>query len=307
MNTLSDVDSRAFIKIKNYNKYQIKRALTPWLFLLPGIVFTIILRYYTIIKSLLWSFFDYDIANPPGKFIGFENYTNVFTSSDFYSSWKNTFVFLIITLLISFFIPLVQAIFLSEITKYRSFFTTVYILPTLIPLSINVVLWKWIWHPSYGLANYLLNLMHVESKMWLSDQGLTKFCIVFPSIIGGGIAVLLYLAAILGISSEIYEASKLDGCTGLKKLFYITFPNIKFIVVIQLILTVISTMQILDAPYQFAKGGPNGISTSVAVNIFLKYTQSFNYGTASATAAILLIVIAVITFIQMVLDKTEAD
>lgn len=284
-----------------------KDVVAATVFLLPGIIFTVWLRYYPILQSFYMSLFNYDAVSPPGKFVGLQNYKNIFASGFYWEAWRNTFVFLLLHIGLVFFIPLIQAIFLNELVKGKKFFSTVYLVTALIPISINVIIWKWIWHPDYGLANQVLQFFGMESQLWLSNPQLTKFAIVFPGMIGGGVGVLLYLAAIQGISSDIYEASQIDGCSGWQKIFYITLPNIKFIVVIQLILATISTMQILDLPYQYTGGGPSGASTSMGIYIYDMVNKDLSYGKSTAAACILFIVIGVLTMVQMKLDQSEAD
>lgn len=284
-----------------------KRLFTAWLFVLPAFIFTFIFRYYTMFHSFWISFHDYNIGNPPGKLVWFDNYAQILNNPDYWKAWGNTFVFVLLSLLIVFFIPLIQAIFLSEIEKLRSFFSTMYIIPVVVPLSVNVIIWKWIWNPQYGLANAIMKVLGLPAQAWLSDPDLTKLCIIIPGIVGGGFSVLLYLSAILGISKDIYEAAQIDGCFGFKKLFYITLPNIKFLIIIQMILTIIGSMQILNEPFQYATGGPNGASTSMAIYIYDQMNQRFKYGTASAASMLLLAVIAIITYLQMRLDKSETE
>ncbi len=286
--------------------YQLIRRLTPWLFVLPGLLITLFLRYYTMIQSLMWSFFNYDIANPPGEFIGLENYIHLLTSEEFWKSLANTGIFLLLGLALNFWVPIVQALFLSEAKRGRSLFSTIYIIPAVVPGTVNIVIWKWIWNPQYGLANKLLNFFGAEGQMWLSDDKWVKFCIMFPGILGGGLSVLLYLSAILGISEDISEAACLDGCTKLKKIWYIVLPNISFLIKIQLIMYTIGTLQIMDSVFQYTKGGPAGASNTIALNIYKLYGERFVYGQGSAAASILLLLIAVITMIQMNAEKKEA-
>lgn len=291
--------------MKGITKNMLKRKMSPWLFLLPGILFTAWLRYIPIFSSLYISLFDYDPIKSPGTFVGLENYFTIFNTRFYWDAWVNTFVFLGLNILLTFFIPIMQALFLNELTFFKKTFTTMYIIISLIPISVNVILWKWIWHPEYGLANQIIMFFGGKPQLWLSNPQLTKFCIVFPGIIGGGVAVLMYLAAIRGIPKELFECCKIDGGSGWKKIWYITLPNIKFLVVIQLVVTMIFTMQILDLPYQYASGGPSGASTSMGVYIYNTFKQDFVYGRASAASFILFIVIAVMTIIQMKLDKAE--
>ncbi len=292
---------------KKINYKKVLGKITPYLFLVPGVIFTLWLRYIPIFKSLYMSLFKYDAIDPPGKFVGFKNYISMFQTQFYWDAWKNTFVFLILTLVLVFFVPIIQALFLNEIFKGKKTFTTIYLISALIPMSVNVIIWKWIWHPDYGLANQIMKLFGAEPQMWLSNPDLTKFAIIFPGVIGGGIAVLMYTAAIQGIPTEIFEAAKLDGCVGFKKIRYIILPNIIFIIIIQLVLSVIGCMQILDVPYQFASGGPNGVSTSMGIFIYNAFKQDLDYGKGAAASMVLFVVIAIMTIFQMKLDKSERN
>lgn len=290
---------------KQQAAYRIHRALIPVLFLLPGVAFTLILKYYTIVKAVQLSFFKYNIQDPPGLFVGMNNFVSLFKDSDYWQSWRNTIVFLALNLLLTFVIPIIQALFLEQIVKLRSLVSTIYILPAVIPGTIGIVLWKWIWNPSYGAANYLLKLFGGAPQAWLSDTHWVKFCIVFPGILGGGIGVLMYLAAIYGISEDVKEAAELDGCTGFKRMFYITLPNIRFLIFINLVMTVISSMQMLDNIFQYTNGGPAMASESVALYIYHCYMKNFNYGLGSAASLTLMLVIALLTFFQLRLNEKQ--
>ena len=140
-----------------------------------------------------------------------------------------------------------------------------------------------------------------------SDPDLVKFCIIFPGVLGGGLTVLLYLSAIQGVSTDIMESAALDGCTGFKKIRHIILPNISFMIFIQLIMCVITTMQLLDAPYMYASGGPSGASTTQGIFIYNAFNDDLNYGRGSAASVVLLIVIAVLTMLQMHFEKSEKN
>lgn len=280
-----------------------RNKIVPWLILGFPIIFTLWLKYYPICRVMYMSLFNYDPINPPGRFIGFENFKNIFNMSAYWESWQNTFVFLLLNLALCFFIPLIQALMLNEIGQLQKGFTTLYILPAVVPSTVNVIIWKWIWHPDYGLANVIAKALGMPPQTWLSDVNLVKFCIIFPGVLGGGIMVLIYLSAIQGISSEVTEAARMDGCTGLKKIFYIILPSIRFTILIQLILSVINAMQLLDVPYMYASGGPSGASTTQGIFIYNSINKDLNYGRAASASVILLIVVAIITFAQMKLER----
>lgn len=285
--------------------YLFRKKVTPWSILLIPMACTVWLKYYPILNAFYISLFKYDPINPPGRFVGLRNYISMFQTQFYWDAWKNTFIFLLLQLCMCFFIPLIQALLLNELVKLQKCLTTLYILPALIPTSVNVIIWKWIWHPDYGVANQIVKFFGGEAQAWLSDPDLVKFCIIFPGVLGGGLTVLLYLSAIQGVSTDIMESAALDGCTGFKRIFHIILPNISFMVFIQLIMSVITTMQMLDIPYMYASGGPSGASTTQGIFIYNTFNQDLNYGTGSAASIILLLVIAALTMMQMRFEKAE--
>ena len=141
----------------------------------------------------------------------------------------------------------------------------------------------------------------------MSDPNLVKFCIIFPGVLGGGLTVLLYLSAIQGVSTDIMESASLDGCTGFGRIIHIILPNISFMIFIQLIMCVITTMQMLDVPYMYASGGPSGASTTQGIFIYNAFHQDLNYGRGSAASVILLLVIAAMTMVQMQFENQKKN
>ncbi|UJF15630.1 sugar ABC transporter permease [Jeotgalibaca sp. MA1X17-3] len=290
---------------KSYQSYFWRQKMTPWLILLVPVIFTLWLKYYPILKAFYISFFDYDPINQPGNFVGLSNYQNMLHTQHYWQSWMNTAVFLLLQISMTFFIPIIQALFLNELTRFKGVLSTLYVLPILIPTTVNVIIWRWVWHPDYGIANQLMKLLGLGTQTWLSDPNLVKFCIIFPGVIGGGVGVLLYLSAIQGISTDIFESASLDGCTAWKKIWYIILPNIRFIIFIQLIIAVSASIQLLDAPYMFAAGGPSGASTTQGIYIYNTFNNDYNYGRGSAASVILMLVTLTVTAIQMRFENTE--
>lgn len=291
----------------SFGSYTFRKKAAPWCILALPMAFTVWLKYYPILSAFYISLFKYDPINPPGRFVGLSNYIGMFRMQYYWDAWKNTFLFLLLQLTMCFFIPLIQALLLNELIRLRKCLTTLYILPALIPTSVNVIIWKWIWHPDYGIANQIVKFFGGRPQTWLSDPDLVKFCIIFPGVLGGGLTVLLYLSAIQGVSSDIMESAALDGCTGFGKIFRIILPNISFMIFIQLIMCVITTMQLLDAPYMYASGGPSGASTTQGIFIYNAFNQDLNYGRGSAASVILLLVIAALTMLQMRFEKSEKE
>lgn len=287
--------------------YSFRKRITPWCILALPMLFTAWLKYYPILSAFYISLFRYDPIQSPGDYVGLTNYISMFKMPYYWEAWKNTFIFLLLQLAMCFFIPLIQALFLNELTRLQKRMTTLYILPALIPTSVNVIIWRCIWHPDYGVANQILKFFGGQPQTWLSNPDLVKFCIIFPGILGGGLTVLLYLSAMQGISTDIMESAALDGCAGFGRMIHIILPNISFMIFIQLIMSVITTMQLLDAPYMYASGGPSGSSTTQGIFIYNAFNKDLNYGRGSAASVILLLVIASLTMVQMYVEKSEKE
>lgn len=284
-----------------------RNRVLPWLFIAPALLSITLLKYYPIVQSFYMSLHEYNLVQPPGKFVGWGNYKSLFEIGFFWTSWRNTFVYLILTLLIAFIPPILQAVFLNEIKRFGRLFRAIYILPVVIPISVTVILWKWIWHPDYGLANVVTRFLGFGEYSWLNDLHLAKFALVFPGFLGGGIAVFIYLAAIQGIPEEIFEAATLDGAGRWRKVTRIIVPNISFVIFIQLIFTVIGVLQILDLPFQMTHGGPANATSSVALGIYDYAEKNMDYGAATASSFVLMFVILLITVVQLLLNKGETN
>ncbi len=295
------------MKNKVRHGYFLQQKIAPWLILLIPMGFTLWLKYYPILRAIFISFFNYDPINQPGQFVGLENYATMFKTQYYWEAWTNSFVFLILQLAMTFLIPIIQALFLNELRKMKNVVSTMYLLPTLIPTTINVIIWRWVWHPDYGVANQIVKFFGGEPQTWLSDPALVKFCIIFPGVIGGGVSVLLYLSAIQGISADIMESASLDGCTGWSRIWHITLPNIRFIIFIQMVMAVSASMQLLDAPYMFAAGGPSGASTTQGIFIYNSFNRDYNYGRGSAASVVLMMVVLVMTAIEMRFENAERE
>ena len=148
--------------------YMFRKKITPWCILALPMAFTIWLKYYPIFSAFFISLFRYDPINPPGQFAGLQNYIGMFGMQHYWDAWKNTFIFLLLQISMCFFIPLIQALLLNELIRLQKCLTTLYILPALIPTSVNVIIWKWIWHPDYGVANQIVKFFGGQPQAWLS-------------------------------------------------------------------------------------------------------------------------------------------
>ena len=146
-----------------------KRDVLPWFFLIPAIVSFALFKYYPILLGFFVSLFEVNIVDLPGTFIGFDNYIRAFQDKDFLNAIVNTFQFLVISLLINFWVPILLATLINEVRRGKTFVRTMYFIPAVAPGIAMSVLWKYIWQPDYGLANYLMKVLGLPTQRWLND------------------------------------------------------------------------------------------------------------------------------------------
>ncbi|MDD6479524.1 MAG: sugar ABC transporter permease [Oscillospiraceae bacterium] len=272
-----------------------KRCIWGIVFLIPIFLVLAIFQYFPIIQCIIQSFFQYRITDLPGTFVGLDNYKAVFSSSLFYTYFKNTVVLYAFNMLFAFFVPILQALMLFQLTKSRGFFRYLYIFPTGITALAGLSVWKYVWEPEGGIANFITEAIGLGKFEWLYDERTVKFCLRFPGILGGGMAVVLYLVTMNNISSEHFEAARIDGANSLQILKHIILPGIKGMVQIQLLLSLTGSLLAFEDVYMMTQGGPGYSSTTLVLGAYTKAFKEQNFGVAMAMAVVILVCTVIIT------------
>ncbi|RAU92157.1 carbohydrate ABC transporter permease [Paenibacillus sp. YN15] len=300
-------ETGAVVRTTSLRTRKFKIRWTPILFLLPSIIVFLLFKYYMIFSAIHISLHNYDIVNPPGKFVGLENYFLFLKTKTFWLALKNTFIMFFLSVAIVFWVPIVQAIFLSGIKRANAVYRVLYQIPAILPLVAGLLLWKWMYNPDRGLFNYLLGKVGLGPYGWLNDMAMTKFAIVLPGFFSsGGVGVLLYYAAIKSIPSDLFESAKIDGCGPWKRLYYIVLPNIRFVIFIQFITFLSGVLLAFDNIFIMTQGGPADASLVVSLLIQRSAFEQYNFGMSAALSFFMFIIIAIITVIQFKLQK-EGD
>lgn len=274
-----------------------KRTAIGILLLLPALTSLILFKYYPMILGIFISFFDLDIVNMPGEFVGFDNYIRAFTDVNFWVSVTHNIKIFVYWLAMNFWVVFVLAILINEVGRGKTFFRMAYFIPGCAPMIAMNILWKYFWQPDYGLANYLISLLGIPPQMWLNDPKLVYFCIHFPGlIICGGMNLVIYLAALQNIPQELYEAAVIDGAGVLQRIKTVTLPQIKSTIQIMLILAIISAMNAMENIMVLTGGGPAGETETVLLYAY-KYggnTQDYSYAITLSTIVFIIVMIMTI-------------
>ena len=262
-------------------------------FLLPALIFFILIVFLPIFISGYYSTLEWDGLSKP-VFIGLQNYKELFTNTTggFVLSIKNSLLFVLVSVFIQLPISLFFALVLANGVKGEKFFLNVYFIPVIISTVVIGQLWMKIYNPDYGLLNSFLKSIGLGSmaKAWLGDPKTALGASFVPTLWQYvGYHMLLMYAAIKSISTDIYEAAKLDGASGIQMAFKITIPLIKPMLKVCVTFSVIGALKIFDLIYVLTNGGPNHASevpsTLLVNNIFVR--GMYGYGSAIAMFIIL--------------------
>ncbi len=274
------------------NRFLQKNLLA--LFLLPSIAGCIIFIFLPSIGSLMLSLCDWNLINKI-KFIGIDNYISLLTSDEFKLIFKNTIIYAVSVTLFAAIIPLVLASILNSKIRCKELYKTAYFLPFITPMIVIAMVWQWIFDPNIGIVNTLLK-MNVQ---WLYNTQTAMPVLIIISVWKLiGYNMVIYLSGFSGISSQVYEASKIDGASPIKTFFHITLPMLSPTIFFVLIITTISSFQIFDLIYLMTQGGPENSTNVIVYWIYKSAFETFEIGKSSAGAYILFIFILILTMIQ---------
>jgi multiple sugar transport system permease protein len=282
------------------------RNLIGYVFILPWLIGFVGLTAGPLIFSLFASFTDYNITSKM-NFIGLDNYKKMFTLDDmFWTALWNTLYYVIFSVPLTTAGAIMIAVLLNQKVKGMKMFRTVFYLPSILSGVAVYFLWMQLLSPSTGLVNQFLHIFGIEGPSWLFDPNWTKPALILMKMwsVGGG--MLLYLGRMQGISPSLYEAAELDGASGFRKFFHITFPMITPIIFFDIITSTIGSFQIFQEAYvmtQNGQGGPGNSLLFYNLHMWNNAFKSFDMGYASAMAWFLFIIIMVLTFINMKAGK----
>jgi multiple sugar transport system permease protein len=276
-----------------------QRNAAGYLFLLPALVIFALFVWYPLLLGFVMSFQYVDMINP-ALWVGWINYQKVLADPLFGIAWRNTLVFTGYALVFGYAVPLALALLVNEMRHGKAIFRLAFYLPVMLPPIVTAFLWLWLYNADYGMINALLGLFHLPAGLWLETQASALPALVVVSTWGtGGSAMLIYLAALQGVPATLYEAAEIDGTNMWQRLWHVTLPTIRPIMLLMLVLQIIATMQVFTEPFTITGGGPNNATLTVLMLIYRYTFQDAEFGEASALGIILFLVLAVFALIYM--------
>src|SRR3984893_7052643 len=280
-------------------KSVIQRNFSGYLFLLPALLIFGLFVWYPILLGFAMSFQNVDMINPTA-WVGWTNYRHVFSDPLFAIAWRNTLEYTGYALLFGYALPVILALLINEMRHGKGFFRLAFYLPVMMSPIVTAFLWRWIYNPDAGLLNALLNVVHLPAGLWLeTPSSALPALVLITTWSNAGATILIYLAALQGVPASLYEAAEIDGANLWQRIWYVTLPTIRPIMLLMLVLQIIATMQVFTEPFTITGGGPANATMTVLMLIYNYTFQNAEFGQASALGVILFLVLAVFALIYM--------
>lgn len=289
-----------------------KNYFVVWV-LLPVLIYYGIFFLYPFASTFLLSFYRWNILTPK-KPVGFSNYYRaIFKDKIFWIALKNTIYYIGGVVGSVVVLGLIIALLLNSIKRFRSVFRLVYFIPIMTALVACAIIWKFLYQPSFGLFNVILNNIGFPSQPWLQS---TKLALPSVMLMGiwrdAGFVAIIFVAGLQGIPNSFHEAARVDGANKLQIFFRITLPLLQPTIIFVLLTTLIRTFQVFTQVYimtrgtQFeAAGGPNHATEVMVLLIFKEGIQRLRVGYACALSIFLLIMLVSISIVNLKFGKTK--
>lgn len=285
-------------------KLKRSQGLVALMFILPGLVPLAVFWVWPMLYSTYLSFTDWDFMSPEYKIVGLSNYTSLFKSKEFYSVLGNTAYFTIGTLIPTIVIGFLLALLLNKKLKGMGIFRTIMFSPWVTPTVAVSIVWSWIFEPRVGLANYILQTLHLPKLQWAQSSRWAMVVILVVTVWKSiGWTMVFYLEALQKVPEELYEAGYIDGATSWQKIKNITIPLISPTTFFLIIITIINSLQAYDQIQVITQGGPAGSTRTILYMYYQSAFENFNMGQATAVATILVLITALLSLIQFVAAK----
>ena len=282
-----------------------KRSLVAWVFVGPALVVLGVFFGVPVFAALLLSLTDFDLYALADwrnlRFVGFGNYTELLQTPLFWKSLGNTFYFVIVGVPLSIGVSLGAALLLNApVARFRAFFRTALFAPVVTTLVAVAVIWRYLFHSSYGLVNWALGHVGIAPIDWLGDPQWAMPTIILLAVWKNfGYNMVIFLAGLQAIPQDLYEAARIDGASRRRQFWHITLPMLGPVLMVVGVITVAGYFQLFAEPYVMTRGDPLQSTVSVLYFMFEEGFRWWNLGRASAVAFLLFLIILAITAAMM--------
>lgn len=285
-----------------------KDGRSGWLFVSPALLHLGVFALFPIGYAIWLSFHDWKILRGDRKFVGLENYQQLFGDGSFWNALLNSLEYTALSVPIGTAVALLIALLVAQPLRGMAFFRTLFYIPAVSSGVAVSMMWLYVYLPERGLINSVAAVFGQPSIDFLNDSAWAMPALVFMSIWTGlGPRMVVFLAGLVGIPPALYEAASLDGATSSRQFWKITLPMLIPTTMFVVITSTIAALQLFTPIYMLTKGGPEDRTDMVGYHIYQEAWVKFDIGSAAAQSFVLLLVVALISFFQVRLMNRRLD
>lgn len=279
---------------RNLSGHARREAIEGYLFIMPWLVGLVAFVVGPIVASFYLSFTNYEIVRAP-VFTGLRNYEQLINDRLFWQALRVSSIYVAVSVPLGLVLSFAVALLMNQKIRWIGLWRTVYYLPTLVPVIASTMLWLWIFNPEFGLLNMLLAQVGIKGPLWLGHSQWALPSLILMSLWTVGAPMLIYLAGLQGIPTDLYEAAEIDGAGVWPKFVRVTIPMMTPVIFFNLVMNMIAAFQVFVQPFIMTQGGPRYATLFYVLYLYQNAFQYFRMGYASALAWVLFAVILVLT------------
>jgi len=295
-------------------RFSLSRTQFSILLLAPALLILTFTVLYPLLRGIYLSFHSYSLINlnTGAQWVGLENFKTLLSSSAYRDVWVTTLIFVAGSVGGQFLLGFLTALVLNQELPQRNLVRGLLLMPWVVPTVVSALLFKWIYNQQYGIFNYVLSTVGLidSFQAWIGDPSLALFSIVLANVWKGfPFHMIVLLAALQTIPKEILEAAIIDGASMIQRFRYITIPYLRYIIMIDLLISIIWTFQNFTLIWTMTEGGPITATTTLAISIYRTAFQAFDLGMGAAIGTIWLVVMFVfsVLFVRIIGGTTRLE
>lgn len=286
----------------------ILQRLTPYLFLLPAMVILALTVFWPALQAFYLSFtrYEYDLTQMP-QWVGFANFRRLSNDPVFWQTLMNTLLYLVGVVPILVILPLGLAILVNQKLRFMHWFRAAYYTPVVISMVVAGIAWKWLYAEN-GLLNQLLKGIFPEGIPWLTSPRFALYSVMAVTIWKGlGYYMVIYLAGLQSIPTDIYEAAAIDGSDGIRKHWDITVPLMKPYIALVAVISAISATKVFEEVYIMTQGGPRNSSKTIVYYLYEQAFTNLEISYACAIGLVLFLIILGLSVLRLTINQQGGD
>ncbi len=279
-----------------------REAVSGYIAIMPWLLGFLIFTAGPMLFSAYLMFTKWELLTPP-RWIGLGNFRFLLIDKTFRTALWNTLFYTVLSVPLQLVVALGVALLLNIGIAGKNWYRAIIFLPSQTPIVANALLWFFIFSPTYGLANVLMDVLGLPQQRWLWDVHLVKPALILMAMWAFGGAMIIFLAGLQNIPQSLYEAADIDGAGAVSKFLHITIPLLSPTIFFNLVIGLIGAFQVFTPVYIMTRGGPGTASMMLGMYIYRHGFEQFNMGYASLLAWVLFLIVMLLTLVQFRVAK----